>query len=170
MRPGGLDMDEEIVEIERELRLIGRHVAMGAFAAERRLDRSAYLLLSRIEIEGPMSIGQLAEAFGLDTSTVNRQTAALLRSGVAERIPDPCGGMARKVRITDEGLRRLHADRAWATDGLRTVLADWSRDDLAAFARVLERFNVEIEEKEGRFWPRPDHSYGTAPRDAAGRS
>ena len=25
-----------------------------------------------------MSIGQLAEAFGLDTSTVNRQTAALL--------------------------------------------------------------------------------------------
>jgi DNA-binding MarR family transcriptional regulator len=161
-------MDEEIAEIERELRLIGRHVAMGAFAEgpDRRLDRSAYLLLSRIEIEGPMSIGQLAEAFGLDTSTVNRQTAALLRSGVAERIPDPDGGMARKVRITDEGLRRLHADRTWAIDGLGVVLADWSHDDLAAFARVLARFNIAIEEKEGRFWPRPGHPYGTGLRGA----
>ncbi|MEV4803107.1 hypothetical protein AB0K18_24120 [Nonomuraea sp. NPDC049421] len=30
------------------------------------LDRSAYLLLSRIRREGPMSIGQLSRAFGLD--------------------------------------------------------------------------------------------------------
>ncbi|GAA4587269.1 MarR family winged helix-turn-helix transcriptional regulator [Planotetraspora phitsanulokensis] len=154
-------MQREIAEIERELRLIGRHVAMGAFGTRGRLDRSAYLLLSRIEIEGPMSIGQLAEAFGLDTSTVNRQTAALLRSGVAERIPDPDGGMARKVRITPEGLRRLHADRAWATDGLGVVLAGWTREDLAGFASVLARFNMAVEDHEGRGWPRPGPS-GTA--------
>jgi DNA-binding MarR family transcriptional regulator len=154
-------MEREIAEIERELRLIGRHVAMGAFGARGRLDRSAYLLLSRIEIEGPMSIGQLAEAFGLDTSTVNRQTAALLRSGVAERIPDPDGGMARKLRITADGLRRLHADRAWATDGLGVVLADWTPEQLADFARVLARFNMAVEDHEGRSWPRPGLS-GTA--------
>ncbi|WP_036324315.1 MarR family winged helix-turn-helix transcriptional regulator [Microbispora sp. ATCC PTA-5024] len=152
-------MEQEIAEIERELRLIGRHVAMGAFSetCDRgpHLERSAYLLLSRIEIEGPMSIGQLAEAFGLDTSTVNRQTAALLRAGTAERIPDPDGGMARKLRITPEGLRRLHADRTWATEGLGVVLDDWSPAELAELARVLTRFNRAVESREGRPWPRP---------------
>jgi DNA-binding MarR family transcriptional regulator len=158
---------EKIAEIERELRLVGRHVAMGAFSEACdpgvRLERSAYLLLSRIEIEGPMSIGQLAEAFGLDTSTVNRQTAALLRAGTAERIPDPDGGVARKLRITAEGLRRLHADRAWANEGLGIVLADWTPDELAEFARVLTRFNVAVENKEGHYWPRP----GPATTDAS---
>jgi DNA-binding MarR family transcriptional regulator len=151
-------MEKEIATIERELRLAGRHASMGAShdcPPDDRLERSAYLLLSRIEIDGPLSIGQLSDAFGLDTSTVNRQTAALLRAALAERIPDPAGGMARKLRITEEGLRRLHANRAWATNGLGIVLADWTPDEVATLARALLRFNKTVEEKEGRPWPRP---------------
>ncbi|RBL85831.1 MarR family transcriptional regulator, partial [Streptomyces cavourensis] len=82
--------------IERETMLLGRYMHLLAPRAEWRLDRSAYILLSRIEVEGPMSISQLSEAFGLDASTLNRQTAAMLRAGVVERIPDPDGGIARK--------------------------------------------------------------------------
>ncbi|MCP9948511.1 MarR family winged helix-turn-helix transcriptional regulator [Actinomadura madurae] len=67
------------------------------------LERSAYILLSRVRIEGPMSIRQLSEAFDLDPSTLNRQTSAMLRAGLVERIPDPEGGIARKFRITSEG-------------------------------------------------------------------
>ncbi|MBP2708140.1 MarR family transcriptional regulator [Microbispora sp. RL4-1S] len=162
-------MEQEIAEIERELRLVGRHVVMGAFCArsDRALERSAYLLLSRIEIEGPMSIGQLAEAFGLDTSTVNRQTAALLRSGVAERIPDPDGGLARKLRITEEGARRLRADREWAIEGLGLVLDDWAPGEVAAFAQVLRRFNMAIERREGRQWPRPGVPSGIVPGEVS---
>jgi DNA-binding MarR family transcriptional regulator len=114
----------------------------------------AYILLSRIEIDGPLSIGQLADAFGLDTSTVNRQTAAMLRTGLAERIADPDGGMARKLRITPEGERRMHAYRAWVVTGLGDLLAGWSPQDVAAFSGYLARFNEAIEEKEGRPWPR----------------
>ncbi|MFI5758181.1 MarR family winged helix-turn-helix transcriptional regulator [Streptomyces sp. NPDC051569] len=157
-------MDQEIVVIEREFKLLSRHTSLGSANGcppEVRLERSAYLLLSRIEIDGPLSIGQLADAFGLDTSTVNRQTAALLRTGLAERIADPDGGMARKLRMTDEGLRRLHAHRAWATDGLGLVLADWTADEIAALAHALLRFNTTIEEKEGRPWPRPDDAATT---------
>lgn len=152
-------MDREIRTIERELRLVGRHASMGSSSdcpPGDRLERSAYLLLSRIELDGPLSIGQLADAFGLDASTVNRQTAALLRTDLAERIPDPDGGMARKLRITAEGRRRLRANRAWATDGLGIVLADWTPDEVATLAHALLRFNTTIEEKEGRPWPRPD--------------
>ena len=50
--------------------------------------------------------------------TVNRQTAAMPRTGVAERITDPDDGMARKLRTTREG-RRLREEREWPVNGLR---------------------------------------------------
>lgn len=149
--------DEAIVDLVRELMLVNRHsileVADG-YPDGDRLDRSAFILLSRIEAEGPMSIGQLADAFGLDTSTVNRQSAAMLRAGVAERIPDPGGGLARKLRITAEGRRRLRAERDWSAGGLRKVLADWEPGDVARLLESLTRFNRSIEGLTGKPWPR----------------
>ncbi|MFC4116370.1 MarR family winged helix-turn-helix transcriptional regulator [Nonomuraea zeae] len=141
-------MREKIADIERELMLIGRYkelAAASAAPAERRLERSSsYILLSRLE-SAPMSIGQLAQAFSLDASTVNRQTAVLLREGLAERIPDPEGGMARKLRITAEGLRRVGEERAYRLSGLATVLKDWTPAELASFAEGLAHFNASIE-------------------------
>jgi DNA-binding MarR family transcriptional regulator len=150
----------EVRRIERELMLLGRHAALGPRRAcpaggPDRLERSAYLLLSRIEAAGPMSIGQLAAAFGLDCSTVNRQTAAVVRAGLAERIPDPEGGTARKLRITGEGLTRLHRDRAARQDALRDVLGDWSPQDRDTLARLLARYNDAVERMCGEEpWPR----------------
>ncbi|MCK2215862.1 MarR family transcriptional regulator [Actinomadura sp. ATCC 31491] len=140
-------MRREIADIERELMLIGRYkeLATAVRPDERRLERSSYILLSRLQAEGPMSIGQLAQAFGLDTSTVNRQTAVLLRSGLAERIPDPEGGMARKLRVTDEGLRRVAAERACRLEGLAKVLDGWTPEELRSFAAGLAHFNASIE-------------------------
>lgn len=149
--------DEELALIEREMMLLNRHQVLATartHGSPAALERSAYTLLSRIEAEGPLTIGQLAEAFGLDTSTVNRQTAAMLRAGLVERIPDPEGGVARKLRITEEGLRRLHLDRDWSIQGLARVVTHWTAEDLAAFARTLERLNRDIEELQGRPWPR----------------
>ncbi|MDT9688988.1 MarR family transcriptional regulator [Streptomyces sp. P9(2023)] len=145
--------------IEFETMLVGRHSHLfnpRARGAGGRLDRSAYVLLSRIEIDGPLSIGQLTEAFGLDTSTLNRQTAAMLKAGVVERIADPEGGIARKFSITAEGRRRLDSDRAANVHGLERVLADWTPDEVADFAAYLRRFNGDIERLEGRPWPRPE--------------
>ncbi|GAA1911895.1 MarR family winged helix-turn-helix transcriptional regulator [Streptantibioticus ferralitis] len=143
--------------LERELMLLSRHQVMARREREsERLERSAYLLLSRIDAQGPMSIGQLAEAFGLDTSTVNRQTAALLRVGLAERVPDPDGGMARKLRITEEGGRRLAADRDFNRSCLARVVADWSADEVRELEDVLVRLNRSVEALEGRLWPRAE--------------
>ncbi|MER6707924.1 MarR family winged helix-turn-helix transcriptional regulator [Streptomyces fumanus] len=119
------------------------------------LDRSAYILLSRIRVQGPMSIGQLGEAFGLDASTLNRQTAAAMRAGLVERIPDPDGGMARKFRITEEGERRLDEERTGLVESLDRIMADWPEEDIAAFADYLQRFNSDIERLHGLPWPRP---------------
>ncbi|MEU2952052.1 MarR family winged helix-turn-helix transcriptional regulator [Streptomyces xanthochromogenes] len=137
--------------------LLSRHQVLARRERDpERLERSAYLLLSRIDTQGPMSIGQLAEAFGLDTSTVNRQTAALLRCALAERVPCPDGGMARKLRITPEGRRRLDGDREVNRACLARVVAHWSSEEIQELEDVLVRLNRSAEALEGRHWPREE--------------
>lgn len=147
-----------------------RQGAGGRQCAGDRLDRSAYFLLSFLDAEGALSIGQLADALGLDVSTVNRQTGALLRAGLLERIPDPQGGLARKLRATALGAGRLTADRERRRAGLARVLADWTPEEVARFEDALTRFNREVEADEGRSWPRPEDTRDTRDtRDARGR-
>ncbi|MFA1549651.1 MarR family winged helix-turn-helix transcriptional regulator [Actinomadura chokoriensis] len=140
-------------EVEYEQMLLSRHEVMPRRA--RLLERSAYVLLSRIRLQGPMTIGELSDAFGLDASTLNRQTAAAMRAGLLERIPDPEGGIARKFRITGKGARLLDEERAIITNGLDKVMAEWSDEDIVTFAAYLRRFNTDIERLSGRPWPRP---------------
>ncbi|MFF7586452.1 MarR family winged helix-turn-helix transcriptional regulator [Kitasatospora purpeofusca] len=145
-------------EVAFEYMVLSRHHYLspaGARPEGSRLDRSAYILLSRIRMQGPMSIGELSDAFGLDASTLNRQTAAMTRAGLVERIPDPDGGMARKFRTTEEGERRLDEDRAAHAHALGLVMADWPAEDVRTFADFLRRFNTGIERLDGRPWPRP---------------
>ncbi|NLU84878.1 winged helix-turn-helix transcriptional regulator [Rhodococcus sp. HNM0569] len=120
-----------------------------------RLERSARVILSRLDAQGPMSVTELVDAFGLAASTLNRQTSALLRSGLVERILDPAGTIARKFRITDEGARRLADERALVTEGLAAVVADWPAARIERFVDDLRQFNVDIERLTGRPWPRP---------------
>jgi len=150
-------MDRPTEQIEYETMLLGRHSHLVADPAERdeRLERSGYILLSRVRVDGPMTIRQLSDAFGLDPSTLNRQTSALMRAGLLERIPDPDGGIARKFRITGLGERRLDEHRDDILTGLDKIMADWSADDITAFAGFLRRFNTDIERLTGRPWPRP---------------
>jgi DNA-binding MarR family transcriptional regulator len=153
-KPGTPGRPTELIEYE--MMVLGRHVHMGSPSkrTSANLERSAYILLSRLQGEGPMSIGQLSEAFGLNASTLNRQTAALVGAGLAERIPDADGGMARKFRITEEGACRLEEARAELVAGLDKVLTGWAPEDIAAFAGYLKRFNTSIEQIDGRPWPR----------------
>ncbi len=147
-------MDKLTDLLEFETMLLGRYSLTSQRGAGR-LDRSAYTLLYRLRMEGAMSIGQLSEALGLDASTVNRQTAAMRRAGLVDRIPDPDGGMARKFQVSEQGAAQLEADRAAAVGHLDAILADWSRADLAALVGYLERLNTDIERYHGRPWPRP---------------
>ncbi|MFE7242338.1 MarR family winged helix-turn-helix transcriptional regulator [Streptomyces sp. NPDC057580] len=143
-------------EVEYEQMLLSRHSFVNQRGRHRKdgaLERSAYILLSRIRMQGPMSIGELSDAFGLDASTLNRQTAAITRTGLVERIPDPDGGMARKFRITDEGTRVLDKEREDIVRSLDRVMADWPEEDITAFASYLRRFNTDIERLGARPWP-----------------
>ena len=148
-------MDKAIDSIEFETMLFGRYSLASRKGNERSLDRSVYTLLARLHMEGPMTIGQLGEALGLDDSTVNRQTAAMMKAGLLERIADPDGGLARKFRATADGERQLETQRAESIRHLDTILSDWAPEDVAIFGAYLERFNTDIERYHGRPWPRP---------------
>ncbi|WP_052848728.1 MarR family winged helix-turn-helix transcriptional regulator [Streptomyces avicenniae] len=144
--------------VEYEHMVLGRHTFLrpgGLRPKGSGLDRSAYIMLSRIEVQGPMSIGELSEAFGLNHSTLNRQTATVVQEGLVERIPDPEGGMARKFRITAHGRRELKTAREAHVAALDRVMATWSDEDVATFAAFLQRFNTDVERLDGRPWPRP---------------
>jgi DNA-binding MarR family transcriptional regulator len=154
-RTGEEGMEKPLHAVEFETMRLRKH-SLATVPARReggRLERSAYILLTRIRMEGPMSIRQLSDAFGLDPSTLNRQTAAMLRDGLVERIPDPEGGIARKFRITAEGRRVLVDERRQVISSLATIMADWTAGEVAEFAAYLRRFNTDIELLSGRPWP-----------------
>ncbi|SDK44357.1 MarR family winged helix-turn-helix transcriptional regulator [Streptomyces indicus] len=149
-------MDKPSHLVEFEHMVLGRHQLSSAKERKEqgRMERSAYIMLSRIQMQGPMTIGELSEAFRLDTSTVNRQTAGAVRAGLLRRIPDPEGGLARRFQLTPEGEREVDAEREIRVRDLDQVFEDWPAEDVAAFARYLQRFNTSVERLSGQPWPR----------------
>ncbi|MEU1526588.1 MarR family transcriptional regulator [Nocardia rhamnosiphila] len=140
--------------VEIETMIFSRFSTASRHSGDPVLDRSAYLLLSRIDATRPMSINELSVALGLNPSTVTRQAAAAVRGGILQRIPDSAGGLARKYELTDEGRQRLAAQRRAHRGFLAEVLRDWSSDDVTAFAAYLRRFNSDVENRQGFAWPR----------------
>lgn len=142
----------DIADLENEMILLSRHALRRG--RRRELDRSAYLLLGRLALVEAMSLKELATAFDLDSSTVNRQVGMLERKSLVERVVDPDGGVARKVRPTVLGLERLRADRESSREGVRLVVQDWPRERVRLLGELLLEFNEGIEGLEGRPWPR----------------
>lgn len=148
-------MNDTLAGLERELMLIGRHHLSPVHTrSPGALDRSAYVVLSRLEADRPLTAREISEALALEISTVTRQVGAMLRAGLVERIPDPDGGLARKLRPTRAGLRRLAADREAYRAGLGKVVQEWTEDDRCRLEVLLRRLNEGIESLQAGPWPR----------------
>lgn len=155
-RPDGSRPDLTVEDIQYELTLLSRHyMHTRKVRPNQALDLSAYQLLSRLELESPMTLKEIATAFHLDLSTINRQVGALARKQLVEYVLDPDGGVARKVQPTELGLEQLHADRTHSAQGLSRVMEDWPATDRDQLRSLLTRFNQDIERLEGMPWPRP---------------
>ncbi|MBF6169049.1 MarR family transcriptional regulator [Streptomyces gardneri] len=141
-----------------ELSLLSRHFPAALLRRPGfRLDRSAYLILTRLELDQPLSLRELSEAFQLDISTINRQVGAMLKQGLVDRVPDPEGGIARKIRASAKGLELLASDRKQSRQGIGAVVADWTDADVDQFGELIARFNQSVEDRENNPWPRPPH-------------
>ncbi|MEU6117364.1 MarR family winged helix-turn-helix transcriptional regulator [Streptomyces sp. NPDC047117] len=162
------EQERRLSDLERELTLLSRHfVASRGPRIGQSLERSAYVLLTRLEVGEPLTLKELAHTFQVGISTINRQVSAMLRNGLVERIPDPDGGMARKFRPTPLGLERLEADRAISRAGATRLIeaSGWSEGKTEQFLTLLIEFNQSIEQLEGLTWSRSDRPESTPDTD-----
>lgn len=115
-------------------------------AAHRALDRAAYLLLRRLQQDGPQNVSALAAALNLDGSTVTRQVAALLRDGLVIRERDPQDGRGAVISASASGVARLAAVREAREKLYDQILADWSDEERERLAGYLHRLNAAIDD------------------------
>jgi DNA-binding MarR family transcriptional regulator len=108
------------------------------------VDRAEYLLLRTLGDLGPATIGVLADALGLDPSTVGRQVVVLEQGGWATRLADPEDRRRTIVEMTAAGraaMRRTSRERRRRT---REMLGDWPEEDLRALAEMFGRYNDAV--------------------------
>jgi DNA-binding MarR family transcriptional regulator len=108
------------------------------------MDRAAYLLLNRLDREGPMGVKALAEGMGIDSSTVTRQAAPLVGSGLVKRTSHPEDGRAVVLALSPRGHARLEEVRASRRQLMAAVTAEWTQDERELFCTLLARFNAAL--------------------------
>jgi DNA-binding MarR family transcriptional regulator len=116
----------------------------GVGALRDSMDRAAYLLLSRLDQEGPTGVKALASGMGIDSSTVTRQVAPLVDSGLVSRTADPADGRAVVLRLSPRGSERLAQVRDSRRRLVQLLTEDWSQEERATFCALLSRLNAAI--------------------------
>ena len=104
------------------------------------LPRSAVTLLLELERAGPVTMSALASRIGLDQSTITRQIAPLVASGLVLREAWPANRRHIVVELSDEGREvRERLRNAWVSD-VERVLDQWSPRDQASLAGSIRAF------------------------------
>lgn len=116
----------------------------GVGQARNSMDRAAYLLLNRLDQEGPMGVKALAAGMGIDSSTVTRQVAPLVDAGLVTRASHPEDGRAVVLQLSARGRTRLEEVRASRRELMALVTEEWTPQERDAFCTLLTRFNVSL--------------------------
>ncbi|MEU1277655.1 MarR family transcriptional regulator [Streptomyces sp. NPDC005805] len=112
------------------------------------MDRAAYLLLNRLDQEGPMGVKALAAGMGIDSSTVTRQVAPLVDTGLVKRTSHPEDGRAVVLQLSPRGQARLDEVRASRRELMRQITEGWSPEEREAFCTLLTRFNGALSARQ----------------------
>jgi DNA-binding MarR family transcriptional regulator len=116
----------------------------GVGQARNSMDRAAYLLLNRLDKEGPMGVKALAGGMGIDSSTVTRQVAPLVDSGMVKRTSHPEDGRAVVLQLSPRGKARLEEVRNSRRALMARVTEAWTQEERDLFCDLLTRFNMSL--------------------------
>jgi DNA-binding MarR family transcriptional regulator len=141
-------------EVERELAVLLRRAKAWnrevATEVHPDLQPAAYALLARVDELGSVRAGDLGSYFGIDKGAISRQVALLERVGLVARAPDADDGRARRLVVTDEGRKRLEHARSGRRRLVREQLDRWPAEEVATLARLLGRFNRQMDAAAGK--------------------
>lgn len=141
-------MDRSNQQIEQQMTVLLRRVQrihLSTASGEVNLERSAYGIMCKLADEGPQRLGALANAFGLDPSTITRQVQALEEVGLAVRRTDPTDRRASILDLSETGRSVLDQTRSHRRARMQRALSDWSEEDRKDFARLLQQFNGSLD-------------------------
>jgi DNA-binding MarR family transcriptional regulator len=102
--------------------------------------------LATIERRGPLTPSELASIERVQRPTISRVAARLVEAGLVERLPDELDRRGARLRVTDEGRRRLRELRSRKTAYLAERierLGPEERDLLMRASDLLERLLEE---------------------------
>lgn len=134
---------DAVARLEPELASLVRRLEMTYRRRGYPMERAHYLLLSLL-LDGEKSSAELAEALGLDHSTIVRQVAAVEERGYATRVPHPRDGRSMLLRATAEAAAAVAAMRRTRCERLDRLLADWPEAEREQFGALLARFNAAL--------------------------
>ena len=109
------------------------------------VERSAFVLLVRIEQLGAGRLSEIAAAAGIDVSTASRQVAPLVEQDLVAREADPTDKRATVHRLTPAGADALRRLRAARRDWLDGILSEFDDAEREAFADLFDRFVAGVE-------------------------
>jgi DNA-binding MarR family transcriptional regulator len=136
-------MDNMLEKIEHEIALLNRlTTAISPKLGE--LDRSGYLLLSKLDKSDPVAINVIAEELKLNVSTASRQIATLEAKGFIRRFPDQKNGRTSLIEITSKGKEIFHKVKQARKDAYAEILRDWSHEELEKLETALARLNLAL--------------------------
>jgi DNA-binding MarR family transcriptional regulator len=149
--PSSVDTSADVFErMQHQVALFARRAEqtrLGGLAHTRNtMDRAAYLLLNRLDLEGPMGVKALAEGMGIDSSTVTRQVAPLVESGLVKRTSHPEDGRAVVLALSPRGRTRLTEVRESRRALMELITQAWTDSERAIFCELLARFNSSLTE------------------------
>ena len=132
-------LEHELAVLLRRSRTINRETARSVHPD---LEPEAYSLLVRLDIVGDSRPSDLAAYFGIGKPTLSRQVQLLERLGLVSREADPTDGRAVRLKLSPEGLGKVHAARAARRQRLHDRLTDWTAEDMTQLATLLGKLNA----------------------------
>jgi DNA-binding MarR family transcriptional regulator len=109
------------------------------------LERSAYPILAYLRDLGSARMTDLADAIGIDLSTLSRQVAVLERRKLVVRVLDPEDARVRALRPTQKGAAALSMIASAHQLFIRETLAAWTKEDRATLAALMARLMIDAE-------------------------
>lgn len=94
--------------------------------------------LAVIDVQGPLTLGELATTERVSPPTTTRIVAKLEEMGLVSRAPSPDDGRVTIVEATAEGSAQLAESRVRRDAWLRDRLADLPAADVSALAAAID--------------------------------
>jgi DNA-binding MarR family transcriptional regulator len=138
------DRTDDDVEVLRAAARVLTGVALRSLdVLEGSVSLPQFRVLAVLDDLGPARSARVAEALGLEPSTVTRLTDRLIAAGNVTRGADPSNRSAVMLELTDAGRRMVAEVVGWRRRELRRILLHLEAGDRDTLTKVLGRL-VEV--------------------------